>query len=306
MAAISAGNAKASASTVMKIFLLLVTCVLAGFTSAQAYPQYYDIADHEKAQAEALGRHLPLAWFGEEPDDLNPPPLPAGSEYTDDSKADFALNQMAMSALQDQAVIIVFNGHNMSPVPAIVHAQDHIQDDGPLPGGANWKTPKIVFTNSTVTRILGRVSCTQMQADGQMAINTVLQKISQDPAALAPDAVATSSVAPTPAPPPEVPPLGTPVATPVPPVVTPPAVPVSVSPTPVAATPSPVPLVPPVAPTPDQGQLASSASAEPDDDDMSPDEIAIMDWFRQYGVYAAILIAALLILFFALSRPPAA
>jgi hypothetical protein len=91
---------------------------------------------------------------------------------------------MALATLQGNAVIIFFDGSNMTPVPWLVHAQFHIQDDGPLPGGAAWEVPKIVFTNPEVTKILGRVSATQMGAQREAAIYPVLQAIRDDPTAM--------------------------------------------------------------------------------------------------------------------------
>jgi hypothetical protein len=160
---------------------------------ARGFPPYYDIAEHDAAQAEARQRHLPVAWLGGFPEDLNVGTPQSGSQ------AD--LEQMALSTLRDNAVIIFFDGRNMAPVPPLVHAQFHIQDDGPLPNGANWKTPKVVFTDPEVTRILGRVAETQMAEDREVSLNSALQLIRNDPTALAPPASPDSApTAPTLAP----------------------------------------------------------------------------------------------------------
>lgn len=144
--------------------------------AAHAYPQYYDISDTPKAQAEARQRHLPIAYLGSWPQALTDSPDPG-------SVAD--LTQMALATLRDKAVIIFFDGANMAPVPALVHAQYHIHDDGDLPDGAAWQSPKIVFTDPDITKILGRVSATQMHSGRDIPLTAALQTIHNDPTALA-------------------------------------------------------------------------------------------------------------------------
>lgn len=161
----------------MKFGLFILALVFAIGPVAQAFPASRDISEHDQAQAEARQRHLPLAWLGGFPEDLNVVNPRPGSQ------AD--LEQMALATLQDNAVVIFFDGRNMAPVPALVHAQFHIQDDGPLPNGAAWKTPKVVFTNPEVTQILGRVAATEMSEDREVALNSALQIIRNNPAALA-------------------------------------------------------------------------------------------------------------------------
>ncbi len=151
----------------LRLFIFLLASSVAPL--AQAFPQYYDIKEHDQAQAEARQRNLPLAWLGGFPEDLNMAYVRPGGQ------AD--LEQMAMATLQNNCVIIFFDGRNMAPVPPIVHAQFHIQDDGPLPDGANWVTPKVVFTNPEVTQILGRVSAKEMGQDRDAALNSALQII---------------------------------------------------------------------------------------------------------------------------------
>jgi hypothetical protein len=158
---------------------LLLSLFLAG-TAAQAAPSYYSIADHDKAQAEARQRNLPLAWVGGIPSDLTVSLPQPGS--------DADLEQLIMDTLEGSAVIIFFDATHMGPVPGIVHAQFHISDDGPLGGGAAWLIPKIVFTNPEVTKTLGRVSHTQLAADRAAPLKAVLQSIHADPTALTPPA----------------------------------------------------------------------------------------------------------------------
>ena len=159
-------------------------------SSARAFPQYYDISDHDKAQAEARQRNLPLAWLGSFPESLTATAPDPGSIND--------LTQMALSTLQGNAVVIFFDGRNMAPVPDIIHQQFHQQDDGPLPNGANWISPKVVFSNPEVTKTLGRVSNTQMKADRDVPLNSALQIIRHDPDALAPPASAAPASTPAP------------------------------------------------------------------------------------------------------------
>lgn len=144
---------------------------------AHGFPAYYDIADHDWAQKEARQRMLPLAWVGGFPEDLNIGIPRVGSP------AD--LEQMALFTLRDNAVIIFFDGRYMGPVPPIVHAQFHIHDDDSLPPNISWLVPKVVFTNPEVTRVLGRVSFTQMKRNRDAALNSALQLIRNNPTALA-------------------------------------------------------------------------------------------------------------------------
>jgi hypothetical protein len=72
----------------------------------------------------------------------------------------------------------------MTVVPALIHAQYHIHDDGPLPDGAAWNIPKIVFADPAITKPLGRVSRTQMAAGREAPIEAALAAIQNDPTSL--------------------------------------------------------------------------------------------------------------------------
>jgi hypothetical protein len=162
------------------LLALVLTAVV-----AHGFPLYYSIADHDQAQAEARQRNLPLAWMGGQPanfDTANPEMGTAAQ-----------LQQMALKALQDHAVVIFFDGVDMTPVPSLIHAQFHIHDDGELKGGASWMTPKIVFTNPEATQILGRSSYTEMRNDQDAALNSALQIIRNNPALMAPSSAATEA-----------------------------------------------------------------------------------------------------------------
>jgi hypothetical protein len=261
--------------TVLAVVLAFV--LVSPAARAQSYPQSYDIADRDKAQAEARDRNLPLAWLGGFHDDLKATDVERGSEAE--------LTQMALTYLQGQAVVIFFEGSNMGPVPAIVHAQDHMADDGSLEGGASWLAPKIVFTNSQVTRALGRVSETQMKNDRESAISTVLQKILRDPAALQPD----TEPVPTPSAPA---PLN---------VVAPDA---STSGT--TAPDAPVPVVSPDATSEPAAASEPEETNAPglDDEalDMSPEERGFWAWIHQDGVYAGFAVIFFLVCSLALTR----
>jgi hypothetical protein len=164
----------------MKIVVLTALWLGLAMVAVHAFPQYYDISDTAQAQAEARQRHLPIAYLGSFPASLTDGSPDPGS--IDD------LTQMALAALQDHAVVIFFDGRNMAPVPPLIHAQYHLQDDGPLKNGANWISPKVVFCDPEITKILGRVSYTQMKADRDVPLNSALQVIHNDPQALVPAA----------------------------------------------------------------------------------------------------------------------
>ena len=84
-------------------------------------------------------------------------------------------------------------------VPAIVHAQYHIHDDGKAAGTADWISPKVVFSNADVSKILGRVSYSEMKADRDIPLNSALQVIRNDPTSLSPAPASASASAPNPA-----------------------------------------------------------------------------------------------------------
>jgi hypothetical protein len=154
--------------------VLLIFCLTAPL--ALAFPEYYGIPDLAKAQAEARQRNLPLAWLGSFREDL------AVGAPEPGSVAD--LTQMALATLQGNAVVVFFDGRNMDPVPALIHAQFHLHDDAPLSGAADWISPKVVFSNADVSKILGRVSYTQMKAERDVPLNSAIQVIRNDPTAL--------------------------------------------------------------------------------------------------------------------------
>ncbi|HEX4140896.1 MAG TPA: hypothetical protein VHY09_11150 [Candidatus Methylacidiphilales bacterium] len=162
----------------MRLALLLLLAFTVATSRADAYPLYHDISDTSAAQAEAHERKLPVAYLGVIPGVLE--------EGSPSPTSDAGLAQMALNVLQGRAVVITFNGLTMANVPDFVHAQFHIGDDGPLKGGAAWLVPKIVFTDPGITKILGRVSHTQIAADGEVPIDTVLNTIQNNPTSLAP------------------------------------------------------------------------------------------------------------------------
>jgi hypothetical protein len=62
---------------------------------------------------------------------------------------------------------------------------------------------------------------------------------------------------------------------------------------------------PTVAATPLTTPAMKPAAAEGDDDDLSPDEAALWNWCRRYGVYVAVGVGVLLVFLRAVSKPPA-
>ena len=171
-----------------RFFVCLAAALfLLGFTAplAPAFPQYYSITDISKAQAEARQRNLPLAWLGSFNESLTVGAPDPGSV------AD--LTQMALATLQDNAVVIFFDGRSMNQVPDFIHAQFHIHDDSGLKGDADWISPKVVFSDPGITKILGRVSYTEMKADRDIPLNSAIQIIRNNPAALVPAPVSAQS-----------------------------------------------------------------------------------------------------------------
>jgi len=172
------------------VLVIAVFLLINGLGSvAEAYQQYYDIAQLEQAQTEAGQRHLPMAWLGS---------LPANSN-TGDSKA--LATQTALTILQNQAVVILLDSEKMATVPKVVRTEFEKVDDGPQLKGPSWVSPKVVFTDPEVTKAIGRVSYTQMSGEGtDIAINSALQIIRNTKDALEPAqpaVVATNETAPS-------------------------------------------------------------------------------------------------------------
>jgi hypothetical protein len=141
-----------------------------------AHP-YYPFASRTDALAVAKRLHWTVAWVDSLPANL------ASTNPTLNSDAD--LTQMALTHLEANPIIIIFlNGDNeLSGWPPPVHDQLETDDDGALPGGGHFYSPKIVFTNADASKVFGRVSNTQMKANRESAIDSVLPTIPSDSAA---------------------------------------------------------------------------------------------------------------------------
>lgn len=151
-----------------------------GFFAAKAngtdIPAYFHIEQADQAEALARQLHVPVAWMCSFYSYLDP----------DCSTADGGaeLTRMALATLQGRAIVIF--SESTPPMPANVHHDGFSPlDDGPLPDGANFLTPKIVFSSPDTKQLWGRVSHTQMKATGKDAIISALDAIDNDPAAQA-------------------------------------------------------------------------------------------------------------------------
>ncbi|MCE0497106.1 MAG: hypothetical protein LV481_04080 [Methylacidiphilales bacterium] len=155
----------------------------AAFTKAESAREsdhpYYPVTSLADAQSVARQLHWPLAWMCSDLSALTVANPPIGSEED--------LTQMALNHLKSQTVVIFLNGDaDLPALSPIIRDQQFFQlDDGPLPDGHHFNSPKIVFSDADVTTALGRVSQTQMAASREVAIDTVLQSIANDPAAQA-------------------------------------------------------------------------------------------------------------------------
>lgn len=141
-----------------------------------AHP-YYTMASLKEAQRAARQLDWPLAWMCGNLAALSTANPQAGSE--DD------LTRMALNHLKSQAVIIFLDGNaDLPALSPIIRDQQFFQyDDGPVPDGHHFYSPKIVFSDANVTKAFGRVSFTQMKAYGAAAIDGVLAAIPKDPIA---------------------------------------------------------------------------------------------------------------------------
>jgi hypothetical protein len=167
----------------MRWYFVFILMVAFSTSLAQGFPDYYDIPSMNLAREEAKQRHLPMAWLGVIPEDLY-----VSNPLWDSTPG---LEQTALTALKDKAVIIVFDHRKINSVPYNVQVQFHLHDKDEMPSDIDWKVPKIVFTSPETGQILGHVSATQLEADHAGAITTALKKIADD-AAVKPTPVATA------------------------------------------------------------------------------------------------------------------
>jgi hypothetical protein len=144
-----------------------------------AGPAYFLIAQADKAEALARQLHFPVAWLSSHSSYLDP-------NYTT-VEGDAEATRMALATLQGQAIVIFVNGNDdMGRVPPNVHHEGFSQkDDGPLPDGASYNVPKIIFSSPDVKQLWGRVSSTQIKGKGKEAILSAVDAIDNDPAAQA-------------------------------------------------------------------------------------------------------------------------
>jgi hypothetical protein len=156
------------------IFLLLLSIsTLAGW----AYPDYYQLEDRDKAQAEARQRMLPLVWLVAFPNDLT---KPTGSYLT---RA--YITQMALTSLEGRAVIITADANQLGSLPALIQKEVRTNERDDVLKNPRVYYPKLIFTNPEATKSLGRVSCRQLVRERDVEINVELLTIGNDPIALA-------------------------------------------------------------------------------------------------------------------------
>jgi hypothetical protein len=138
-------------------------------------PAYFLFSDLDKAQALARQLQMPLAWVCAWKADLTATNSVEGSTG--------AMLQMALAHLQGQAIVIFVaaDGGEWEHIPPPVLDLLHHMDDGPLPDGHHFLTPKLVFSNADATQALARVSNTQMTASGKGAIDAAITTMESDP-----------------------------------------------------------------------------------------------------------------------------
>ena len=135
-----------------------------------AHP-YYSFSELAAAQDAARQLNWPLAWVC---GNLSALSVPSPNQGSDDD-----LTQLEMNYLKSRAVIIFLNGNDdLNKTSAVVRDQQFYQmDDGPIPGGHHFYTPKVVFTDPNITQPLGRVSHTDLSAGRFAAIEAVIGPI---------------------------------------------------------------------------------------------------------------------------------
>jgi hypothetical protein len=164
----------------MKFLVLgfLIISLLPAQAAPDVYPDYYTLADHDKAQAEARQRTLPLVWLIAHPTDLDTP--------ASTTQLRPFLTQMALKTLAGHAVIILVNVDLLSHLPDLIARQVRTNEQDDLLRHALLLVPKLIFTNPEATKPLGRVSALQLWREHDVEINVLLLEISHDPTALVP------------------------------------------------------------------------------------------------------------------------
>jgi hypothetical protein len=141
-----------------------------------AHP-FYRLPELADAKAAARQLHWPLAWVC---GDLSSLSVSQPSPGTSDD-----LMQMSVDYLKSRAVVIFLDGNTelVQAPPAALQQFYHL-DDGTIPGGHHFYSPKIVFTDPEGRKQLGRVWYTEMKTGRETEIEVVLDAIAADPAAL--------------------------------------------------------------------------------------------------------------------------
>jgi len=141
-----------------------------------AHP-YYSFAELAEAQSAARQLNWPLAWICSDLSVLSVPSPATGS--------DADLTQLEMNYLKSRAVIIFLNGNEDldKTSPVVRDQQFYRMDDGPIPGGHHFYSPKVVFTDPNITHPLGRVSHTDVISGRSAALEAVIGPIDDGMAA---------------------------------------------------------------------------------------------------------------------------
>ncbi len=156
----------------------------------EAHP-YYAFTQKEEALKAARQLQWPVAWMCSHTESLNEVNPAPGSEGD--------LTQQALTHLKSQAVVIFIDSNEeLGTLPPVILDQQFFQfDDGPVPGGHHFFSPKIVFSDANLTKSFGRVSHTQLAKTGPSVIDVLISSIVNDPDA---QNILNGESTPTPAP----------------------------------------------------------------------------------------------------------
>lgn len=135
---------------------------------------FYPYAQAADAEAVARQMHWPVAWLFSWSSSLSA--LGAAPDSEDGT------TQAALNVLKTQTIVIFSNGpDDLGNIPQTIRSELYHLDDGTIPGGHHYYTPKIVISNADATQTFGRVWYTEMKNSGMAPLDSLLSTIQNDP-----------------------------------------------------------------------------------------------------------------------------
>jgi hypothetical protein len=158
------------------IAALVLLCAMRGLAIAD--PIYYTMDDLKDAESEAKDHHIPIVWLASSPECLmeKSPPKKSSGDMTQ-----MAVKYLSGDQMRAKVVLVCINWDKEADiVPPAVVDQFNQYDDGPLQDNAFLLYPKLVISNFDGSKVVGRLSVTEMQVNRELTIYNKLNTIFHD------------------------------------------------------------------------------------------------------------------------------